>query len=396
MKKTAVNVVKFVVTFGILYLMFKKFQIGFDDISTAISTSKAEWFVVSILTQVAAITFSIFRWRVLLVAQGLNVPISHVIKTYLVGRFLGTFTPTGLGLEAYKAYDIARYTQRGAPSVTVVFVEKFLTLLALSILMLITLPMVQLNTAFIGAFFIFFLVVLLILLILIFKASILLNIVRILPFTDKTEGPANKAVESFQTFKNRKGAMGAAIIFGVLVYISLFSTFFTNGMALRIGGAQPGELYSITSSEKTKETLANMNIQWIKQNDAENERLEVFLTDSESEALIARDIDMTLVSDDKYTRKGLGLGDVLTVGPLTQIATMIPLSIAGIGLREGAFIGLLRSKGVWVAQRAVLAATMWYFVSISVNIFGAIIFLTRRTDYHTKISKEEFQRVTKS
>jgi len=63
-------------------------------------------------------------------------------------------------------------------------------------------------------------------------------------------------------------------------------------------------------------------------------------------------------------------------------------------LREGAFVGLLKSMGVWVGQKTVLAATMWYFVSVSVNIFGAIIFLTRRTDYKAKITKEEFKNVT--
>ena len=73
---------------------------------------------------------------------------------------------------------------------------------------------------------------------------------------------------------------------------------------------------------------------------------------------------------------------VLKIGPLTQIATMIPRAIAGIGLREGAFIGLLNYAGVTFEHSAtLLTATMWYFVSISVNIVGAVIFLTRRTDY---------------
>ncbi|MCP4632222.1 MAG: flippase-like domain-containing protein [candidate division Zixibacteria bacterium] len=395
MKKLALNLVKLAVTFGILYLMFKKFQIGWGDITQAFSTSKVEWFLIAIFTQVAAIFFSILRWKVLLKAQELVVPPGHLIKTYLVGRFLGTFTPTGVGLEAYKAYDIARYTKKGAKSVTVIFVEKFLTLLALSILMLITLPMVKLNTMFILAFFVFFLIILLILLILIFKASILEKIARILPFYGKTKGPVQKAVEAFDGFKSNKGAMASSIIFGVFVYLFLFSTFFANGMALRVGGVQRGELYTLLVSPTSIDVMEENNIEFIEFKEEGTSVCEIYLTPEEKRLLRQEGLEPEVSSDSEYTHKGLGLLDVLKVGPLTQIATMIPLSIAGIGLREGAFIGLLKSSGVWVGQKTLLAATMWYFVSVSVNIFGAIIFLTRRTDYQTKITREEFQRVTK-
>lgn len=393
MKKLVFNLVKLSVTVLILYLLFKKFQIGWDDITDAISNSRGGWFVASILTQVAAITFSILRWRVLLVAQKLKVPAGHLIKTYLVGRFLGTFTPTGLGLEAYKAYDIARYTREGAKSVTVVFVEKFLTLLALSILVLITLPMVRLNIAFIVAFFAFTSIILLVLLILIFKASILDAIAKILPFYNKIRGIVNKAVDSFSDFKNNKGSMGAAIIYGIMVYGFLFSTFYTNGLALRVGGSRSGELYQVPLSQPVVEALNSMDIEYIEKDD--NTRAEVFLTPEEKSRIAGlTGVNLTAIEGNQYNHKGLSLFDVLKVGPLTQIATMIPLSIAGIGLREGAFVGLLRSSGVWLAQRTLLAATMWYFVSVSVNIFGAIIFLTRRTDYQARISREEFQKVT--
>ena len=100
MKKIAIQVLKVSVTAGILFLIFRKFQIGWDDITRAMSESNPWWVVASFGTQVGAITFSILRWNVLLKAQALNVPAPHLVGTYLVGRFLGTFTPTGIGLEA--------------------------------------------------------------------------------------------------------------------------------------------------------------------------------------------------------------------------------------------------------------------------------------------------------
>ena len=109
MKKQLITLIKISVTVVILYLIFRRFQIGLDDIAAAF-THHPEWFLASFLMQIGAVLFSIARWNVLLKGQDLKVPFAHIVKTFLVGRFLGTFTPTGIGLEAYKAWDIARYT----------------------------------------------------------------------------------------------------------------------------------------------------------------------------------------------------------------------------------------------------------------------------------------------
>jgi len=328
MKKHVLSLVKFAVTFGIIYLILQRFQIGWTDIHTALTESNPWWFAASIGTQIAAITFSILRWKTLLDGQDLILPTRHLINTYLVGRFLGTFTPTGVGLEAYKAYDVARYTGKATESVAVILIEKIVaTFFSLSIMVLITLPFVKLGTTFLGVFFLFFFFLLLLALILLFKPSVIEKILCLnFPMKGKVEGKLREAVDAFTVYSHRKRCLLKAMFFGFFVYISLFATYYTNSLALHAG---------------------------------------------------------------------VGFLDVLRVGPLTQIATMIPLSIAGIGLREGAFMGLLDAAGVTFNSSAtVLTATMWYFVSISVNIVGAIIFLTRKTDYEN-IRTENVQALMK-
>jgi len=137
----------------------------------------------------------------------------------------------------------------------------------------------------------------------------------------KIEKPLANMIDAVTIYGRRKGSLFSAILIGLVVYFFWFMTYYTNSLAL---GA------------------------------------------------------------------GLTIGDVFKVGPMTQIATMIPLSIAGIALREGAFMGLLNNLGVTEANPAahsamMLSATMVYFVSISVNIIGAVIFLTRRTDYKAQM-----------
>jgi uncharacterized protein (TIRG00374 family) len=324
-KKIIINVLKVSVTGAILYLIFQRFQIGFSDIVVSLRHQPA-WFIAALLAQVGAIAFSILRWKVLLSGQDLDVPWVHAIKTFLVGRFLGTFTPTGVGLEAYKAYDIARYTGRAAASVSVVLIEKLIgTFFSLGLLVLLTLPFFieALAAKFLYVFGAFFLALLVVALVLLFSPQALRALLALrLPFKAKLEKPLGRVVDAFTAYSSRKSSLVAAVAAGLMVYLFWFLTYYANNLAL---GA------------------------------------------------------------------GLSLEQVFKVGPMTQIATMIPLSIAGIGLREGAFMGLLEilgaMEGATAANRSamLLSATMVYFVSISLNVVGAVIFLVRRTDYQNQI-----------
>jgi len=330
MKKHLVTLVKVSVTVTILYLIFRRFEIGFDDIVESIG-HRPGWFLASFAMQLGAIVFSILRWNVLLKGQDLGVPFGHIVKTFLVGRFLGTFTPTGAGLEAYKAYDIARYTGRTEASVSVVIIEKMIgTFFSLSLLVLLTLPFFVglIDLRFIYVFGAFFGVLLVAALVLLFSPGLFTHLLTFnFPLKGKIEGPLTKMVDAFTIYSERRLSLLSAVVLGLGVYLFWFLTYYTNAIAL---GA------------------------------------------------------------------GLALGDVLKVGPMTQIATMIPLSIAGVGLREGAFMGLLDQLGLVAGASSgarsamMLSATMVYFISISVNVFGAAIFLTRRTDYTEQI--EEMKR----
>jgi len=306
---------KIVVTFAILYGIFQKFQIDWDQIVRAISESNPWWFIASMGTQLVAICFSILRWNTLLRGQDLIIPTPHLIKTYLAGRFLGTFTPTGVGLEAYKAYDVARYTGKTTESVAVIIIEKVIaTFFSLSTLVIISLMFVRLPFSWLVGFLSAFTILLIFALILLFKPSLIERILVFnFPMKAKIENKLREAVNAFTIYSQKKGYLLKAILYGFFVYLFLFSTYYTNALALHAG---------------------------------------------------------------------IGISDVLKVGPLTQVVSMLPISIAGIGLREKAFMDLLTLSGSTFNETATfLTAFMWYPISVSVNVVGAFIFLARKTDY---------------
>lgn len=83
---------------------------------------------------------SMVRWHVLLRAQGVRFNFGHVVGTFLIGRFLGTFLPSTIGLDGYKLYDAAKYTGRVVEPAAATAVEKVMGLAGVFLTFLVTLP----------------------------------------------------------------------------------------------------------------------------------------------------------------------------------------------------------------------------------------------------------------
>lgn len=84
---------------------------------------------------------SMLRWYLLLRGQGITFPLWHIVTTFLIGRFLGTFLPSTIGLDGYKLYDAARYSGRTVEATAATVVEKGLGIIGIFVSFLITLPL---------------------------------------------------------------------------------------------------------------------------------------------------------------------------------------------------------------------------------------------------------------
>ncbi len=84
---------------------------------------------------------SILRWYLLLCGQGIVFPFWHIVTTFLIGRFLGTFLPSTVGLDGYKLYDAARFSGRTVEPAAATVVEKGLGVIGMFVTFLVTLPL---------------------------------------------------------------------------------------------------------------------------------------------------------------------------------------------------------------------------------------------------------------
>ncbi len=69
---------------------------------------------------------------------------------------------------------------------------------------------------------------------------------------------------------------------------------------------------------------------------------------------------------------------VMFIMPLVYIATILPISLGGLGVREGTFAGLMLLYGVPTSTSVLISFSM-YLVKVVVGIIGSFIFLKEKS-----------------
>ncbi len=95
---------------------------------------------IAFLIRITGMFCSMLRWHLLLRGQGLKFPFVHIATTFLIGRFLGTFLPSTVGLDGYKLYDAARFSGRTVEAAAATVIEKGMGIVGIFLCFLITLP----------------------------------------------------------------------------------------------------------------------------------------------------------------------------------------------------------------------------------------------------------------
>jgi arylsulfatase A-like enzyme/uncharacterized membrane protein YbhN (UPF0104 family) len=83
---------------------------------------------------------SMQRWILMLRGQGIALPFRHVFGSFLIGRFIGTFLPSTLGLDGYTLYDAARFSGRTVEATAAKFLEKIIGPIGIFLSFLFALP----------------------------------------------------------------------------------------------------------------------------------------------------------------------------------------------------------------------------------------------------------------
>ncbi|MCB9760692.1 MAG: flippase-like domain-containing protein [Alphaproteobacteria bacterium] len=97
--------------------------------------------LVAMAVKFSGVITSAYAWSLLLRGQGLRFPFwSQVFTAFLIGRFIGTFLPSTIGLDAYTLYEAGRYSNQWPRAITAKVLEKFIGVTGLFLGMVVTLP----------------------------------------------------------------------------------------------------------------------------------------------------------------------------------------------------------------------------------------------------------------
>lgn len=125
-----------IVLFVVMFLVFVKPADLVSDLRQVVIA----WLLAAAAVKAVGIFAAMLRWDQLLRGQGYVAPFGYLASSFLVGRFFGMFLPSTLGLDGYRAYDVARRADDAAGSVAVILVEKITGFFTLSLLVMVTLP----------------------------------------------------------------------------------------------------------------------------------------------------------------------------------------------------------------------------------------------------------------
>jgi glycosyltransferase 2 family protein len=116
-------------------------QTSFTSIFAAIGNASLPGLLAAYAVTFGAAVISVYRWRLLLRAQGATLPGRFLMQSYMIGFFFNNFLPSTVGGDASRAYDCYRATGGNQGAMSSVLVDRLLGLLALATLALVCLPL---------------------------------------------------------------------------------------------------------------------------------------------------------------------------------------------------------------------------------------------------------------
>ena len=128
----------FKLLFSLAVLLFIVVKLApLPDILSAIRRANPFWLACSFSLHALGILISAYRWQILIRAQGDQVPLGYLAKSYLVGTFFNNFLPTRFGGDIVRIWDGSRYSESLTKSSAIVVVER---LTGVIVLLLFALP----------------------------------------------------------------------------------------------------------------------------------------------------------------------------------------------------------------------------------------------------------------
>jgi uncharacterized protein (TIRG00374 family) len=108
----------------VLLAWLLKTQVLKPEFFSAFAGVRLPFVAIAFVFSVLSVVTKARRWAVILHARGMGASNWYLFISYLIGMFFNNFLPSGMGGDAVRAFDSARTTGRGKEAVTAVILER--------------------------------------------------------------------------------------------------------------------------------------------------------------------------------------------------------------------------------------------------------------------------------
>jgi len=310
-KNTFLLLLKLAVSLSILVLILTT-QTSLREIGNVLRTVNPYWLALAFSLHASGLFASAYRWQILARAQGDEVPLGFLAKSYLVAQFFNNFLPTRFGGDIVRIWDGSHYSRSLVKSSAIVLVDRFTGIIVLFLMAVVAslfrldmasqIPVIWialllglLGLALIAVFFLPFF-------------TRLLGALRLKGFLDKLRGKILLFRETILHYRTQKRAFVRATFWAVLLQLNVILYYFLIGLAL------------------------HLNIDFI---------------------------------------------DYFIFIPIVLVIQIIPITINGLGLREGSYIEIFKFYRI-SPQSAVSFSLVDVAFNLVLGLVGGIIYVSRK------------------
>ncbi len=195
------------------------------------------WILFALFIRLGGIMCGVIRWKILLNGQKLYMPFGYMTQSWFIGRTIGIFLPSTIGLDGYRLYDSVLYTRDVVRPTTVIFIEKIIGFISLTTLVFLTFPLgfrlLKFNTLILLIILFILGMAVLFFLSLLLQPYIIQLILYSIPTPNKVKKILNQLGDAATAYAGHRKYLLLAIILGICVHLSACLMYFGTMMALR-------------------------------------------------------------------------------------------------------------------------------------------------------------------
>ncbi|MCX6559321.1 MAG: lysylphosphatidylglycerol synthase transmembrane domain-containing protein [Candidatus Aminicenantes bacterium] len=128
-RKTFWTLLKLGFSVGVLAWVLSRFDLA--SIARHLRHAAWPWLAVAFALNAVGLLIRAYRWRILALARGDDLPIAFLFRSCLIGEFFNSFLPTNFGGDAYRIWDGSRQSRSLVRSSAIVIVERMSGILIL-------------------------------------------------------------------------------------------------------------------------------------------------------------------------------------------------------------------------------------------------------------------------